>query len=154
MTNTSDMKNVKLESSVNHHIAISAIMIKRVFFKILSKNKLDITPEQWNIIYRLSESDGLTIGELSTLIYKDMANTSRMTQKLEKAGFILKKRDDSDKRIFKLFISAKGEKLHDQLQQCAFESTNIATEGMDEQAKEMMVRNLKQVIINTENYLK
>lgn len=148
------MEKVNLEKSVNHHIAISAIMIKRVFFKILSDNKLDITPEQWNILYRLSETDGMTIGELSKLIYKDMANTSRITHKLEKAGYIIKKRNDTDKRSFKLSLTTKGEKLHTQLHKCAFESTKIATEAMDDQTKAFIVKALKQVILNTEKYLK
>ena len=148
------MNRVNLETSVNHHIAISAIMIKRVFFKILSRNKLIITPEQWNVLYHLTESDGMTIGELSELTYKDFANMSRMTQKLEVAGFVEKRRDDIDKRIFKLFITPKGKEVNEQIHQCAYESTSIALEGIDEASKEIMVNNLKQVILNTEKFLK
>lgn len=129
-------------------------MIKRVFFKILNDNKLDITPEQWNILYHLNESDGLTIGRLSEITYKDFANMSRITQKLETAGFVEKKRENIDKRIFKLFITDKGKELNNQLHQCAFESTNIALEGMDEQTREIMIKNLKRVITNTEKFLK
>ena len=154
MTNTFKMNKVDLETSVNHHIAISAIMIKRVFYKILSNNKLNITPEQWNVLYRLTKTDGMTISELSNAIYKDMANTSRMTKKLETAGFVEKRRDDIDKRIFKLFITDKGRELTNQLHKCAFESTMVATEGVDEKAKEILVKSLKQVILNTENFLK
>jgi len=148
------MNKVNLEKSVNHHIAISAIMIKRVFFKILSHNKLDITPEQWNILYHLSESGGMTIGKLSELTYKDFANMSRISQKLESAGFIEKKRDEKDKRVFKLFITEKGQELNNQLHECAYDSTNIALKGMDDQTREMMVKNLKQIINNTEEFLK
>jgi len=148
------MNKVNLEKSVNHHIAISAIMIKRVFFKILSDNKFDITPEQWNILYHLNESNGMTIGKLSELTYKDFANMSRISQKLETAGFIEKKRDKKDKRIFKLFITEKGQELNKQLHQCAYKSTDIALEGIDNQTRELMVNNLKQIITNTEEFLK
>lgn len=148
------MNKIKLEKSVNHHIAISAIMIKRVFFKILDNNKLDITPEQWNILYHLNESDGMTIGKLSEITYKDFANMSRITQKLETAGFIEKKREVADKRTFKLFITEKGKELNDQLHQCAFESTNIALEGLDEQTRKIMIKNLRHIITNTEKFLK
>lgn len=148
------MNKINLEKSVNHHIAISAIMIKRVFFKILSDNKFDITPEQWNILYHLNESNGMTIGKLSELTYKDFANMSRISQKLETAGFIEKKRDEKDKRIFKLFITEKGQELNKQLHQCAYKSTDIALEGIDNQTRELMVKNLKQIITNTEEFLK
>ncbi|PKQ65404.1 hypothetical protein BZG01_13190 [Labilibaculum manganireducens] len=148
------MNKIDLEKSVNHHIAISAIMIKRVFFKILSRNKLSITPEQWTILYHLTESDGMTIGELSELTYKDFANMSRMTQKLEAAGFVEKRRDDIDKRIFKLFITPEGKDLTKQLHQCAFESTSIALEGIDDSTKKIMIENLKKIILNTDKFLK
>jgi len=148
------MNKVNLDKSVNHHIAISAIMIKRVFFKILSDKNLDITPEQWNILYHLSESDGMTIGKLSEITYKDFANMSRISQKLEKAGFIVKKRDEEDKRIFKLFITEEGRELNNRLHQCAYKSTDIALEGLNEQNRELMVRNLKHIIANTEKCLK
>ena len=148
------MNKINLSQSVNHHIAISAIMIKRVFFKILNNHNLDITPEQWNVMYYLDKSNGMTIGELSKVTYKDFANMSRISQKLEIAGFISKKRDETDKRVFKLFITEKGRLLTNQLQECASQSTNIALEGIDEQTREIMVENLKQVILNTDKFLK
>ena len=148
------MNKVNLEKSVNHHIAIGAIMIKRVFFKILNDNKLDITPEQWNVLYYLDKSNGMTIGDLSKITFKDFANMSRIIQKLEHAGFISKERDEIDKRVFKLFITEKGQELNKQLHQCAYKSTNIALEGLDDQTKELMVKNLKQIITNTEEFLK
>jgi len=154
MTNTTIMNKLDLEKSVNHHIAISAIMIKRVFFKILNQNKLDITPEQWNIIYYLAENDGMTLGKLSEVTFKDFANLSRISQKLEASGFIVKRRDEKDKRVFKLFITDKGKELNIHLHKCAHKSTAVALEGLDEQTREIMVEKLKQIIRNTDEFLK
>ncbi len=148
------MNKINLETSINHHIAISAIMIKRVFYKILSNHDLKITPEQWVLLNYISESNGYTIGELSGLSVKDFANTSRMIQKLDIAGFITKKADPADKRISKLYLSKEGKDLIEQLHQCAFESTNIAIEGIDKEIQEIVLHTLKKVISNTNNYLK
>tara|TARA_R110001583_G_scaffold8058_2_gene39349 strand:- start:8882 stop:9331 length:450 start_codon:yes stop_codon:yes gene_type:complete len=147
------MNKIDLSKSVNHHIAISSIMIKRVFFKILNDNKLDITPEQWNVLYYLDKSNGMTIGELSKITFKDFANMSRISQKLENASFILKRRDEIDKRVFKLFITEKGQELNNQLHECAYKSTNIALNSLDDEAREMMIKNLKQIITNTGEFL-
>lgn len=154
MTNKIDMNKIELEKSVNHHIALSAIMIKRVFYKILSNHELNITPEQWIVLNHLSETDALTIGELSELTLKDFANTSRMTQKLVKAGYVQKKRDAVDKRIFMLVITKPGKELIKELHQCAYESTNIAMNGIDEKTQKIILKNLKEVISNTTKYLK
>lgn len=148
------MNRIDLSKSVNHHIAISAIMIKRVFFKILNDNKLDITPEQWNVLYYLDKSNGMTIGELSKITYKDFANISRICQKLETAGFITKKNDKLDKRVFQLFITDKGKELNNKLHECANKSTNIALDEIDDETRLLMVKYLKKVLINTAEYLK
>lgn len=148
------MNRIDLSKSVNHHIALSAIMIKRVFFKILNDNKLDITPEQWNVLYYLDKSNGMTIGELSKITYKDFANISRICQKLETAGFITKKNDKLDKRVFQLFITDKGKELNNKLHECAIKSTDIALDEIDDETRLLMVKNLKKVLLNTEEYLK
>ena len=148
------MTKVDLSKSVNHHLAISAIMIKRVFFKILNDNNLNITPEQWNVLYYLDKSDGMTIGELSQATYKDFANMSRISKKLELAGFITKKRDEIDKKVFKLFITEKGIELNNKLHQCASQSTEVSLNDIDDETREVMVEHLKKVITNTKEYLK
>ncbi len=154
MTNIVCMDKIELDKSVNHHIALSAMMIKRVFYKILNENKLSITPEQWSILYYLSEIASLTVSELAELTFKDFANISRITHKLEVAGLIKKHKNSTDKRISKFFITDTGKKLVNQVHQCAYKSTNIAMQGIEPQEREIILKSLKQILINTNNYLK
>lgn len=148
------MNKVKLDESVNHHVALSAMMIKRVFYKILSENKLDITPEQWSVLYYLSESAGLTLGELTGITFKDFANISRITRKLEVTGLIKKLKDSADKRVSKLVITESGTEIVNRVHQCALESTNIALQGIESYEREIVLKSLKQILVNTNNYLK
>ncbi len=154
MTNIVCMDKVQLDKSVNHHIALSAIMIKRVFYKILNENNLNITPEQWSILYYLSESANLTVSELAELTFKDFANISRITHKLEKAGLIKKQKHSTDKRISIFFITDTGTKLVNHVHKCAYKSTNISMQGIEPQEREIILRSLKLILINTNNYLK
>ena len=154
MTNIVCMNKVELDKSVNHHIALSAMMIKRVFYKILNENKLSITPEQWSILYYLSESASLTVSELAELTFKDFANISRITHKLEVADLIKKHKNSTDKRISKFFITDTGKKLVNQVHQCAYKSTNIAMQEIEPHEREIILKSLKQILINTNNYLK
>lgn len=147
------MHKTHLKSSVDHHIAISSMLIKRVFYKVLSKHELSVTPEQWNILYPLSEEGSFTVSELSQLAFKDFANTSRIIQKLETGGFVKKERDAIDKRVIKILITDVGVDLVKQLHECAFEATNIAINGIDDETREVLLKSLKTVISNAEEYL-
>jgi len=45
---------------------------------------MDLTSEQWAVLARLREEDGLTQNELAKRILKDQANTTRILDKVEK----------------------------------------------------------------------
>jgi len=147
------MKKVNLDRSINHHIAISSIMMKRVLFKILAKNNLNITPEQWNILYYLSEKGSMTIGEMSKYTYKDFANTSRIAQKLEKLGYIVKMKSEKDKRTASISITDSGRNINKEIHKCAYQAMNICTEGIGVEEQNIILNGLKKFIDNTNNYL-
>lgn len=53
-------------------------------------HSLEVTPEQWSILKRLEEEDRITIKELSTRVGNDQANVTRISDLLERKGFIQK----------------------------------------------------------------
>jgi len=139
--------------SINHYIVLGGMLIKRVFFKVLAENKIDITPDQWIVLYLLSENDTMTIGELSELTFKDNANTSRISQKLLKHGYIEKIKNPLDKRIVSLKITEVGRLMKNDIEDCALRSTEICTKGIDKEDINVMFKNLNYIIKNSNDYL-
>ena len=121
-----------LEESVNHRIATLAGLLKRQVYRIIAENKLDITPEQWVIMYYLWQQNGLSIGELANRTYKDFANVTRIVDKLEKLGYVNKVRNTGDSRSTNVFILPKADEIKQQIQNCQRESTDIALKGISE----------------------
>ncbi len=70
--------------------------------------KLDITSEQFGIIFLLYYKDGLYQSQVAKLLRKDRPNITRMVDILEKKGYITRKKDNENKRIIKLFITESG----------------------------------------------
>jgi hypothetical protein len=48
----------KLEDSDNQRMASLALLLKRLVFRIIAKNELEITLEQWVVIYYLGQENG------------------------------------------------------------------------------------------------
>lgn len=56
--------------------------------------------------------------------------------------------------LFKLFITNTGSEIVNQVHRCACESSNIAMQGIESHDREIILKSLKQILINTDNYLK
>jgi len=73
----------------------------------------DITREQLGIILILSLSDGLYQTQIANILGKDRPNITRMIDVLESKGFIRREKDNTNRRILKVFLTDKGQKYVD-----------------------------------------
>ena len=135
----------KLEDLVNHRIATLAILLKRQAFRIIAKNELGITPEQWVVIYHLWQEDGLTIGEIANRSKKDFGNVTRIIGKLEKTGYVSKRKSDTDNRSFNIYILPKAEEIKDKVQNCWKESSDLALRGISEREQQQLLEIVEKI---------
>lgn len=75
----------------------------------------DITTEQWVVLNRLAEQDGISQKELSLRAEKDQTNVTRILDHLQRKGFIERRSNPLDRRSFLAFITDKGRELNQQL---------------------------------------
>ena len=64
---------------------------------------------QFTFLTRICECPGINLIELSNLLKVDKATTTKAIQKLINEGYVLRKRDSEDKRMWHLFPSAKAQ---------------------------------------------
>lgn len=74
----------------------------------------DLTTEQFAVLYRLSQQDGINQKELALRSAKDQPTITRILDALSKKGVIEKKLNESDRRAFLISLSPKGWELVDQ----------------------------------------
>lgn len=146
--------NYNLEDLVNHRIAMLSILLKRQILRIIAKNGLDITPEQWIILYHLWNERGLTISEVANISRKDIANATRIIDKLEKMGYVSKKRNENDSRSFLISALPKAEEIKNQVQNCWKESVELATEGISESEQQFLLKIIEKIESNVLKNLK
>ncbi len=137
--------NFKLENSVNHRIATLAVLLKRQVFRIIAKNNLNITPEQWVIMYCLWQENGLPVGEISNRTKKDFANVTRIVNKLEKLGYVKKVKSTKDSRSINICILPKADEIKNDIQNCWKESTEIALQGITKKEQENFLKIIEKI---------
>ena len=69
---------------------------------------LDMTSEQWVVLARLWEEDGLSQKELAERILKDQANTTRILDKVVKKGWVQRLDAIDDRRAYLIYLTDEG----------------------------------------------
>ncbi len=77
--------------------------------------QFDLTIQEWRILAILGEKPGLTAREVGNLASLDKVNISRATDRLEKAGRILRKVVAEDRRAFALYLTDNGQDILDKI---------------------------------------
>ena len=75
----------------------------------------DVTPEQFGVLARLAVEQGMNQAQLAERMLKDRPNITRILNQLEKRGYIERRRDSADKRIFRIFLTGDGRGIQGQL---------------------------------------
>ena len=75
----------------------------------------NITPEQWGVLNRLWESEGIHQSALAERASKDRHNITRILNLLEKNGFIRRSPDRKDQRRLNVYLTEEGKCLKQKL---------------------------------------
>ena len=75
----------------------------------------NITPEQWGVLNRLWENEGMHQSALAQRAAKDRHNITRILNLLEKNGFIFRTPDGEDKRRLNVYLTEEGKALKQKL---------------------------------------
>ncbi len=75
----------------------------------------NVTPEQWGVLNRLWENEGMHQSALAQRAAKDRHNITRILNLLEKNGFIFRTPDDEDKRRLNVYLTEEGKALKQKL---------------------------------------
>ncbi len=115
-------KRGELYSVIN---AMAATAIARRLQKHFRNEGLDITIEQWSILYHLWKEDGLSQQELCNRTFRDKPSITRLLDNLEKLKLVKRVASKEDRRINSIFLTEAALQLHDV-------TINLANQTMDE----------------------
>lgn len=85
---------------------------------------------QQDIFLFLTHNDGATISEIAGKLGVSNASASVSIKRMEKSGFIIKKPDEHDARITKLYLTEKGKAVPERIKEKMFIQDKNLTKGM------------------------
>jgi DNA-binding MarR family transcriptional regulator len=98
-----------LEEEVFLSLQLTSKTLLEPWAKFL-KSHVGFTPVQYNLlrILRGAQDAGRTCGEISERLVTRDPDVTRIVDRLENRGLVRRERDDSDRRVVKVFITKEG----------------------------------------------
>ncbi|MGE5519430.1 MAG: MarR family winged helix-turn-helix transcriptional regulator [Candidatus Dadabacteria bacterium] len=122
--------------------------IARRLQKKFNINGINLTIEQWSVLYHLWKRDGMSQQELCTATFRDKPSITRLVDNLEKQGLVQRVSDDKDRRINKVFITKTALQLQEHSMMLAEETLNEALHGVPVEQVEVCKEVLQKVYDN------
>lgn len=127
--------------------------INRKLYRSFRKLSIDITPEQWTVLYYLWSRDGVTQQELCNVTFKDKPSMTRLIDNLEKQQLVVRSPGVKDRRINLIQLTDKGRELEVATKPLVTAIMRTALDGFSDREVEMAGRMLTKVFGNLKNSL-
>jgi DNA-binding MarR family transcriptional regulator len=105
------IETFSLNESLGFWLYRSHIQVSAALRHAFQDAGYDLTPEQWAVLLRLREQEGLNQSQLGEKTSKDRHNITRILKQLDKRGYIKKRHNDKDKRAFRVYLAASGRSI-------------------------------------------
>jgi DNA-binding MarR family transcriptional regulator len=107
---------------------------------------LGIGPGQFPLIMTLFHNEGITQEELAGIVCLDKATTARGVKKLEDLGYLTREVNPDDRRAYRLHLTKKATDMRPRLRQTLNNSTEMITQNLTEEEKEIFEQLLNKMI--------
>ena len=142
------MTHFSLNDSFGYLINIAAQRLKYELHQTFQAKGYDVTPEQWAVLNRLWEQDGLSQVELAERTFKDKPGTTRILNLLEKKKIVVRRPDEDDGRVLRVFLTKTGKDLKEKLILCAEEVLVKSGRNLTKEQLTEFKRTLNQILDN------
>ena len=112
---------------------------------------LEITIEQWSVLYHLWKEDGLSQLELGNRTYRDKASTTRLIDNLEKQELVTRVASKDDRRINLVYLTDTAKPLQQITYELANKTMNESLQNISKEEIEVVKNVLQRVYDNLMN---
>ena len=127
--------------------------IARRLQKNFKEATIEITIEQWSVLYHLWKQDGLSQQQLCDATFRDKPSITRLVDNLEKLKLVKRVASKDDRRMNMIYLAAGAEDLQVKTMELANQTMNEALEGVTIEQIEIAKLVLQKVYDNLANPL-
>ena len=112
---------------------------------------LEITIEQWSVLYHLWKEDGLSQQEIGNRTFRDKASITRLIDNLEKLGLVIRVASKDDRRINLVCLTDAAKPLQQKTYELANQTMNEALQNITKDEIEIVKNVFQRVYDNLTN---
>ena len=127
---------------------VASTAIARRLQKNFKQHGIDITIEQWSVLYHLWKQDVQIQQELCHATFRDNPSITRLVDNLEKLKLVKRVASVEDRRINMIYLSEAAATLRDQTMEMANQTLNEALGGVSPEEIEICKSVLQRVYDN------
>ncbi|MFC4319964.1 MarR family winged helix-turn-helix transcriptional regulator [Litchfieldia salsa] len=113
-------------------------------------NNYTISYEQWQVLSRLYEQDGLTQSQLAIKIERDQGSISRLIDNMLKQELVTRQSNENDRRINHIYLTDLSKNIREDLEKLALKTISQATQNMSKEQLQTCLQMLDQIRDNLE----
>jgi DNA-binding MarR family transcriptional regulator len=106
----------------------ASIAIARRLQKKFNTSGLNLTIEQWSVLYHLWKQEGISQQELCNATFRDKPSITRLVDNLEKLNLVKRVASENDRRINLIYLTKQAQKLQEESMALAEQTLNEALE--------------------------
>ncbi|MDP4160297.1 MAG: MarR family transcriptional regulator [Bacillota bacterium] len=107
-----------------------------------------MTREQWMILGKLFEQDGINQKELADQLLKEQSALTRTLDRMERDGYIKREVSPNDRRAFLVYLTDAGITLRNQIEPIAIACLEQAVKGFNEEEVNILKNLLNRTVLN------
>lgn len=127
---------------------MASTAVARRLQKNFKQAGIEITIEQWSVLYHLWKEDGLSQQELCNRSFRDKPSITRLVDNLEKLKLVKRVPSRDDRRINTVFLTELARQLQDETMDMANLTLNEALVGVTKEEVEVCKAVLQRVYNN------
>jgi DNA-binding MarR family transcriptional regulator len=136
------------EKSIGYAIGKTNWYLKTLLNKLLREEKCGITNEQWLVLKVVDTNPAMSQTEISEKCQKDKTNITRIIDLLEKKGCIERRKDDRDRRMYRIHATDEGQKVLETVNPITQKTEKICTQSLNKKEVKEIINALDAICKN------
>lgn len=123
-----------------------SVTSKKMMYLLMQRlSDYEITPDQWLVLSRIHDQEGMLEKEIAEITYKDRSTTARIIDALVAKAFVIKENNKRDRRSFLIYVTEKGKTLIEQTVRIERQTHDGVVSGIRSTEYELLTRLLHQM---------
>ena len=146
------MKNMTSQNQAGFLMAKIRQVGGRIFERMLNRYGIEINAAQGRIMFALWQADGVSINELAQKTQLKKSTLTSMLDRLEKMGYLRRRRCDKDRRIIRIFRTPKDKGLEKKYIRLSEEMTRLYFKDFSKNEMNRFEKDLARILNNLVEY--